>query len=86
MGWIKVEDILPQSYKNVLVWSTVFSDMAIGYYCSSANIWAYSILQVPETSISYSKLKDNDISYWRPLPIPPNSQSTRPSGTGPSGG
>jgi len=73
MGWIKVTNKLPQSYKNVLVWSTVFCDMAIGYYCSAANIWAYSILQVPDTSINYSKQKDNDISHWQLLPEPPNN-------------
>ncbi len=65
--WISVDDRLPESEKEVLVWYRYTWDTASTSYGFGINVWNSNVKQWREGCL----LKGVEVLYWQPLPEPP---------------
>lgn len=65
--WISVEDRLPESEKEVLVWYKYTWDAGFTSYGFGINVWYSNAKQWRDGCL----LKGVEVLYWQPLPEPP---------------
>ena len=65
--WISVDDRLPESEKEVLVWYKYTWDAGFTSYGFGINVWYSNTKQWRDGCL----LKDIEVLYWQPLPEPP---------------
>ena len=61
--WVSVEERLPEGHAQVLMWSAKWNIAEAGSYYNK-HFWVYS--EIGDGYIA------EDITYWMPLPAPPN--------------
>lgn len=70
--WISVDDRLPESEKEVLVWYRYTWGAASTSYGFGINVWNSNIKRWREGCL----LKGVEVLYWQPLPEPPKDGDT----------
>ena len=63
--WVSVEERLPEGHVQVLMWSAKWNIAEAGSYYNK-HFWVYS--EIGDGYIA------EDITYWMPLPAPPDSR------------
>ena len=77
-GWIKVEDGLPESVKDVLLWREHFTDVPIsGYYFAAHKTWHGGRETRDCMKDGYVQNSELDFipTHWKPLPSAPLEQN-----------